>query len=105
MSIVENGVVFGGFFFWLKLPDNISADLVVRNTKLEENLLVTSGTMFEVSMDEDSARFTQIEPGKTRNALTKVFVDLGLSYVDWPKKTRLSERHFCGGYISKDFPK
>jgi DNA-binding transcriptional MocR family regulator len=56
--MVENGAVFGGFFVWLKLPDNISADLVVHNAKLEENLLVTSSTMFEVSGDEDSARFT-----------------------------------------------
>ncbi|KAK0119610.1 hypothetical protein ONS95_011050 [Cadophora gregata] len=47
----ESKAVFGGYFIWLELPQNTSAELVVTKAKLDENLIVAPGHLFEVSND------------------------------------------------------
>lgn len=48
---VEGKPVFGGYFVWLELPKHVSAELVTRKAKLEENLIVAPGYSFEVFGD------------------------------------------------------
>jgi len=43
--------VFGGYFIWLEMPDNISAETVTDLAKSQENLIVAPGHIFEVSND------------------------------------------------------
>jgi DNA-binding transcriptional MocR family regulator len=50
--------IYGGYFLWLELPSNgPDAKLVADRAKVEENLIVAPGTIFEVFGDEDAARF------------------------------------------------
>jgi DNA-binding transcriptional MocR family regulator len=55
-SLASSGI-YGGYFLWLTLPRNLPAREVAAKAKLEENLIIGSGEMFEVHGDEDSARF------------------------------------------------
>jgi len=48
---VEGKDVFGGYFIWINLPENISAKLVAERAREEENLIVAPGHLFEVSND------------------------------------------------------
>ncbi|AEO70926.1 uncharacterized protein THITE_2056168 [Thermothielavioides terrestris NRRL 8126] len=50
-----NGV-FGGYFVWLTLPAGVDAAAVAERAR-EENLIVAPGRLFEVSGDEEAARF------------------------------------------------
>ncbi len=43
--------VFGGYFIWLDMPDNVSAETVTDVAKTQENLIVAPGYIFEVSND------------------------------------------------------
>lgn len=52
----EGKAVFGGYFIWLELPQNTSAELVAAKAKQDENLIVAPGPIFEVSNDP-SVRF------------------------------------------------
>lgn len=49
---LEGSEVFGGYFVWLKLPEGVSATVVVGRCKEEENLVVAPGTIFEVMGDK-----------------------------------------------------
>jgi DNA-binding transcriptional MocR family regulator len=48
--------IFGGYFIWLEMPNNINAETVTEMAKSQENLIVAPGRIFEVSGD-DSVRF------------------------------------------------
>ncbi|PVH76732.1 PLP-dependent transferase [Cadophora sp. DSE1049] len=52
----EGKAVFGGYFIWLELPQDTSAELVAARAKQDENLIVAPGHIFEVSNDP-SAQF------------------------------------------------
>jgi DNA-binding transcriptional MocR family regulator len=43
--------VFGGYFLWLELPLNVSATVAADRAKVEENLIVAPGYIFEVEND------------------------------------------------------
>ncbi|KAE9371810.1 PLP-dependent transferase [Stipitochalara longipes BDJ] len=43
--------IFGGYFLWLELPSNVSAEVVADRAKVEENLIVAPGYIFEVEND------------------------------------------------------
>jgi DNA-binding transcriptional MocR family regulator len=43
--------VFGGYFLWLELPSGVSAETVADRAKVEENLIVAPGYIFEVEND------------------------------------------------------
>jgi len=43
--------IFGGYFLWLELPSNVSAEAVADRAKVEENLIVAPGYIFEVEND------------------------------------------------------
>ncbi len=47
----EGKAVFGGYFIWLELPQQASAELVATRAKQDENLIVAPGHIFEVSND------------------------------------------------------
>jgi DNA-binding transcriptional MocR family regulator len=51
--------VYGGYFLWLTLPENMDADEVAARAKTEENLVVAPGSMFEVPGDEKTTRFSR----------------------------------------------
>ncbi|KAK3307630.1 pyridoxal phosphate-dependent transferase, partial [Chaetomium strumarium] len=57
----EDGVdgvdVFGGYFVWLTLPEQLDAAAVAERAREEENLIVAPGSIFEVKGDEEAARF------------------------------------------------
>ena len=57
VSIADHAAISGGFFLWLTLPGGITANEVAAMAASEENLIVASGSMFEVWGDEDAARF------------------------------------------------
>lgn len=44
--------VFGGYFIWIELPENVDAELIMSRAKEEENLIVAPGNIFEVQGDE-----------------------------------------------------
>ena len=44
--------VFGGYFIWIELPENVDAELLTSRAKEEENLIVAPGKIFEVQGDE-----------------------------------------------------
>jgi DNA-binding transcriptional MocR family regulator len=51
-EITANGQeIFGGYFLWLELPPNVSAEEVADRAKNEENLIVAPGYIFEVEND------------------------------------------------------
>jgi DNA-binding transcriptional MocR family regulator len=58
----EGGEVFGGYFVWLTLPGGLDAAVVAERARVEEELVVAPGRLFEVAGDEDAARF----PGNVR---------------------------------------
>jgi DNA-binding transcriptional MocR family regulator len=43
--------IFGGYFLWLELPADVSAEVVADRAKVEENLIVPPGYIFEVEND------------------------------------------------------
>jgi hypothetical protein len=43
--------IFGGYFIWLELPKDVSAEIVADRAKVEENLIVAPGYIFEVEND------------------------------------------------------
>jgi DNA-binding transcriptional MocR family regulator len=43
--------IFGGYFIWLELPREVTADEVASRSKQQENLIVAPGRIFEVSTD------------------------------------------------------
>jgi DNA-binding transcriptional MocR family regulator len=43
--------IFGGYFLWLELPRDVSAKVVADVAKVEENLIVAPGYIFEVEND------------------------------------------------------
>jgi DNA-binding transcriptional MocR family regulator len=43
--------IFGGYFIWLELPRDVSAEAVADRAKIEENLIVAPGHIFEVEND------------------------------------------------------
>lgn len=43
--------VFGGYFIWLEMPENVNAETVTDLAKSQENLIVAPGHIFEVSTD------------------------------------------------------
>ncbi|KAI9701011.1 MAG: hypothetical protein M1836_001679 [Candelina mexicana] len=49
--------VVGGYFIWLTLPRGLQAKEVVRRCGEDEELIVSSGSAFEVAGDEGGARF------------------------------------------------
>jgi DNA-binding transcriptional MocR family regulator len=56
--VVEGDGVFGGYFIWLTLPEGMpDAEEIAGWAKEEENLIVAPGRLFEVSGDEEAARF------------------------------------------------
>jgi DNA-binding transcriptional MocR family regulator len=51
-EVTANGKeIFGGYFLWLELPKDISAEVVADRAKVEENLIVAPGYIFEVEND------------------------------------------------------
>jgi DNA-binding transcriptional MocR family regulator len=48
--------IFGGYFIWLEMPNNINAETVTEIAKSQENLIVAPGHIFEVAGD-DSVKF------------------------------------------------
>lgn len=48
---------YGGYFIWFTLDDGLSAKLVSKIARDEENLVVAPGAIFEVHGDESSATF------------------------------------------------
>jgi DNA-binding transcriptional MocR family regulator len=61
-TLREGGEVFGGYFVWLTLPGGLDAAVVAERARVEEELVVAPGRLFEVAGDEDAARF----PGNVR---------------------------------------
>ncbi|KAK4125429.1 PLP-dependent transferase [Parathielavia appendiculata] len=51
--------VYGGYFVWLTLPEEMNAEVVARRARAEEELVVAPGRIFEVAGDEEAARFPQ----------------------------------------------
>jgi DNA-binding transcriptional MocR family regulator len=51
ITLHEN--VAGGYFVWLRLPDGLSGDHVAFRASEKENLVVATGSMFEVSGDAE----------------------------------------------------
>lgn len=49
--------VAGGYFVWLELPEGMSAERVSAAAKVDENLIVAHGDLFEVYGDEKSVTF------------------------------------------------
>jgi DNA-binding transcriptional MocR family regulator len=49
--------VYGGYFVWLTLPEGVDAAVVAERAKVEEELVVAPGRIFEVAGDEAAARF------------------------------------------------
>ncbi|KAL5330120.1 hypothetical protein ACEPPN_003645 [Leptodophora sp. 'Broadleaf-Isolate-01'] len=47
----EGKAVFGGYFIWLELPQNTSAEVVAERARQDESLIVAPGHIFEVSND------------------------------------------------------
>lgn len=43
--------IFGGYFLWIELPKEVSAEVVADRAKVEENLIVAPGYIFEVEND------------------------------------------------------
>ena len=43
--------IFGGYFLWIELPNEVSAEVVADRAKVEENLIVAPGYIFEVEND------------------------------------------------------
>ncbi|KAK3906017.1 pyridoxal phosphate-dependent transferase [Staphylotrichum tortipilum] len=58
----ERGEMFGGYFVWLTLPGGLDAEEVAERARVEEELVIAPGRLFEVSGDEGAARF----PGNVR---------------------------------------
>ncbi|KAK4031744.1 hypothetical protein C8A01DRAFT_41802, partial [Parachaetomium inaequale] len=54
--------VYGGYFVWLTLPGGVDAEAVAERARVEEELVVAPGRLFEVAGDEAAARF----PGNVR---------------------------------------
>jgi len=52
----EGKDVFGGYFIWLELPNDVGAAKMVEMAKEKENLIVAPGHIFEVQGD-DSVKF------------------------------------------------
>jgi DNA-binding transcriptional MocR family regulator len=51
-EITANGEeIFGGYFLWIELPPNVTAEEVADRAKNEENLIVAPGYIFEVEND------------------------------------------------------
>ena len=48
---------YGGYFVWLRLRNGRSAAEVARRAKLDENLIVAPGSLFEVKGDQESVQF------------------------------------------------
>ncbi|KAL2196734.1 pyridoxal phosphate-dependent transferase [Corynascus similis CBS 632.67] len=49
--------VYGGYFVWLTLPEGIDSAVVAERAKVEEELVVAPGKIFEVAGDESAAKF------------------------------------------------
>jgi len=43
--------LFGGYFIWLKLPDGVDTDVVTKEGADKWNLILSPGSVFEVSGD------------------------------------------------------
>jgi DNA-binding transcriptional MocR family regulator len=51
-EVTANGEeIFGGYFLWLELPKGVGAEVVADRAKVEENLIVAPGHIFEVEND------------------------------------------------------
>ncbi|KAK0712282.1 pyridoxal phosphate-dependent transferase [Apiosordaria backusii] len=48
---------FGGYFVWLTLPEGLDGKRVAQKARQEEELILADGEMFEVSGDEQGAKF------------------------------------------------
>jgi DNA-binding transcriptional MocR family regulator len=54
---LERGEVYGGYFVWLTLPGGLDAEVVAERARVEEELVIAPGRIFEVAGDEEAARF------------------------------------------------
>jgi DNA-binding transcriptional MocR family regulator len=55
---VEGGL-YGGYFVWLRLKGDVSADEIATWAKAEENLIVAPGSIFQVKGDESAVSLGQ----------------------------------------------
>ncbi|KAH6632783.1 pyridoxal phosphate-dependent transferase [Chaetomium tenue] len=53
----ERGEVYGGYFVWLTLPEGVDAEVVAEWARVEEELVVAPGRIFEVAGDEAAVKF------------------------------------------------
>jgi DNA-binding transcriptional MocR family regulator len=56
---LERKNVFGGYFIWLHLPEEVNAKAVAAVAKEDENLIVSEGELFEVYGDEKAVKLGQ----------------------------------------------
>lgn len=50
--VQEDREVVGGYFVWLKMPEEIDAEELAKKTVEEENLTIAEGSLFRVWGDE-----------------------------------------------------
>ncbi|KAK4180873.1 pyridoxal phosphate-dependent transferase [Triangularia setosa] len=53
----QDGGMFGGYFVWLTLPEELDGKTVAQKARHDENLIVAEGEMFEVRGDEEGSKF------------------------------------------------
>jgi len=56
VRMYKDARISGGYFIWVTLPEAVLADTVVSRAKICENLIIASGSLFEVWGDENAVR-------------------------------------------------